>query len=261
MVSTDLTTAAAITPYDYTQHTPDIAERLRKQADRIRQKLRSTVSAIIHIGRDLIAAQEHLQRGQFCTWVERECGFTVRSAQNYMRAAEFAEDKNEIISHLSPTVIYALAAKSTPTEIVNDVVARVEAGEVIAETTIKTMLGEARSERQAAADKAFRDRHRAKTKQRRLEREEQENQAEQERRERRQLEAKAKAVEIIERFGLEEAEFLLRTLGHGGLVLHHLNLEVARRNSDDGGHNSDDAAGGPLGVAPDRPAVEQAGAE
>ena len=29
MVSTDLTTAAAITPYDYTQHTPDIAERLR----------------------------------------------------------------------------------------------------------------------------------------------------------------------------------------------------------------------------------------
>ena len=158
MVSTDLTTAAAITPYDYTQHTPDIAERLRKQADRIRQKLRSTVSAIIHIGRDLIAAQEHLQRGQFCTWVERECGFTVRSAQNYMRAAEFAEDKNEIISHLSPTVIYALAAKSTPTEIVNDVVARVEAGEVIAETTIKTMLEDARSERQATANKAREDR-------------------------------------------------------------------------------------------------------
>ena len=76
MHSTDLITTTAITPYDYTRYAPDTAEKLRKQADGVRQKLRqmlrSTVSAIIEIGQDLLAVQEHLPHGQFGAWVEAE---------------------------------------------------------------------------------------------------------------------------------------------------------------------------------------------
>jgi hypothetical protein len=255
MLST-VTTAAAIT-YDYSQVGPETVDRLRKHADRIQQKLRqtvrSTVSAIIEIGQDLLAVQEHLPHGQFGAWVEAECRFTDRAARRYMRVAEFAADKTDTVSVLSPTTLYMLTAKSAPKEIVADIRARVEAGEVLDEARIKMKFEEAKSERQAAADKAFRDRHRAETKQRRLKREEQENQAEQERR---QLEAKAKAkaIAIIQRFGLEGAQFLL-TLEPEWHVLRLLKSEVAQRTN---GPNSD-GAGGPLGVAPDRLAVEQAG--
>ena len=37
----------------------------------------------------------------------------MRSAQNYMRAAEFAEGKHETVSLLEPAAVYKLVAKST----------------------------------------------------------------------------------------------------------------------------------------------------
>jgi hypothetical protein len=201
--------SSLVAAFDYTMLAPELVEPLRRQASRIRERGKATVSAIIEIGRDLLAVQKHLQHGQFCTWVEAECGFTVRSAQNYMRAAEFAEDKNEIISLLSPTTLYMLAAKSSPTEIVTDVVARFKAGEVLADTTIKTRLAEAGSERREAAAKARLSRRKAKLSPRTLRRHEAEERKNQEAREKRRRAAKAKAIGIIEKFGLEGARFLL----------------------------------------------------
>jgi hypothetical protein len=54
-----------------------------------------------------------LGHGQFVQWLESECGFSLRSARNYMRASEFAADKNATIARLPPATLYRLSAKNT----------------------------------------------------------------------------------------------------------------------------------------------------
>jgi Protein of unknown function (DUF3102) len=78
--------------FDYASlSSPQTAEFLRKRATRIRQGVKSTVESICDIGVQLCGAKRMLGHGQFVQWVESECGFSPRSAQNYMRASEFAD--------------------------------------------------------------------------------------------------------------------------------------------------------------------------
>jgi hypothetical protein len=67
--------------FDYAALPAELQERLRNQAFHIKAAMKSTVSAIIEIGRDLIAVQQHLEHGQFSDWVEAECGFSIRSGR------------------------------------------------------------------------------------------------------------------------------------------------------------------------------------
>jgi hypothetical protein len=53
-------------------------------------------TSIVWIGRDLLAVKQMLEHGQFVHWVAKECGFSIRTAQNYMRVAEFFEGKSAI---------------------------------------------------------------------------------------------------------------------------------------------------------------------
>jgi hypothetical protein len=137
--------AASVPAFDYAAMAPELANKLKKQAARIKKQMKATTAAIIEIGRDLIAVKQHLEHGQFGSWVESECGFTTRTARNYMRAAEFAEGKSETISDLSPTCLYLLATKSTPTEIAIEVIARVESGEIVSDDAVIAMLVEHKS--------------------------------------------------------------------------------------------------------------------
>jgi hypothetical protein len=139
------------TTFDYSTLPTDVAGPLREQAARIRERVKNTTIAIIEIGRDLLAVkQQKLQHGQFCTWVEAECQFTIRTAANYMRAAEFAGGKLETVSNLSPAIIYRLAGKSSPPEIVTEVISRIESGASISEEEIKAKLSAAASQKRDA---------------------------------------------------------------------------------------------------------------
>jgi len=100
-------------------------------AERIRGHIRQTTAGIIAIGRDLLHARSIIDHGQFLDWIDREIGITARTAQNYMRAAEWSEDKCEAVSLLPPSTVYALAAPSAPPEIKAEVIAKLEAGETV----------------------------------------------------------------------------------------------------------------------------------
>jgi DUF3102 family protein len=100
---------------------------LRNLAEQVRNHSRSSTKAIIAIGEALRDAKQHLGHGRFGKWVVAECGFTIRSAQNYMRAAELT-DKSEIVSRLNPAAIYRLAKASTPPDVVDRVLEILEAG-------------------------------------------------------------------------------------------------------------------------------------
>jgi hypothetical protein len=114
-----------------------VAKFLRGQADRIR---RQCATSIIHIGKALLEVKRHLSHGGFLRWVECEAGIPVRTAQAYMRVANWASDKCATVAHLSPSALHLLSAASVPEDFVNDVLSRAEAGERIAPSVMREEL-------------------------------------------------------------------------------------------------------------------------
>lgn len=145
-----MTTPTLISSFRYEQFPQDKAQTLRDSATRIRGHVRTATAAIIEIGRELISTKRYLDHGEFTEWVETECGFSVRSAENYMRAADFAAGRNATVSLLRPATVYRLARKSTPPEVVTAVIESLEAGRVPTDCEIAVMLDQGRHSRSSA---------------------------------------------------------------------------------------------------------------
>ena len=79
-------------------------------------------------GLALLDAKQQLDHGQFHGWVLSQCGFSIRTAERYMRAAEFLEDKYDTVSHLQPSTIYRLSAKNMPASVIEQVLAQRTSG-------------------------------------------------------------------------------------------------------------------------------------
>jgi hypothetical protein len=202
------------------------AEALRAEACRIRKLVNTTTAAIIEIGLSLISAKQSLEHGQFGEWVLAECGFGLRSAENYIKASQFAEGKTKCVSLLNPATVYRLAAKSAPPAIVQAVLDRASNGEIMADAEVAAAFDEAKvkqrvAERQQktgsrrAPSKKLRDRYEAS----RLH-EEARQRYEDER-------TRALALSIIDRLGEENAGFLIDQLGwqSGGYISHWAIIE------------------------------------
>jgi len=114
--------------FDYNSVEPDVANYLRGEAGRIR---RHYTASIVQIGKALIRAKHYLCHGEFIRWVECEAGIPARTAQAYMRVAQWASDKSATVAHLPPTVLYILSAPSTPKELAFNILKRADAGEQI----------------------------------------------------------------------------------------------------------------------------------
>jgi len=142
-----MTTALTVTPvaFDYSVMDADLASNLRRQATRIRTRIGKATQDLIDIGRDLVAAKKHLiDHGDFITWVEAEVGIARRTAQAYMAIAKLADDKGEAIALLPPTTVHRLASKSAPPEVVSEVVAKAQSGDVLPDRMVSEMILEAK---------------------------------------------------------------------------------------------------------------------
>jgi hypothetical protein len=207
---TEITTTPAA-GFDYTALSQELADNLRSQAARIRGNMKSTVATIIEIGRDLLAVRQHLQHGQFTAWVEAECGgLSMRSVQRYLRAAEFAADKNDTVSLLEPTTFHMLASKTTPPEVGADVMRRLARGEIITHKNIRDLVDIHKRERQLDRQVEERNRRRRKLSPRQVRRQEAEEHQREEIRRRRNEREQARAAEIMARFAVEDMQFLLK---------------------------------------------------
>jgi hypothetical protein len=153
--------------FNYDNLSTDLVTALRGRATRIREKARTTTLGIIAIGQDLLAAKIELSHGQFGMWIQTECRFGIRTAENYMRAAEFAakfmeSPKFETVSNLPPTLIFKLGAKSTPQEIIDEVISMTESGGVVSEGVVRKKLANAAAERWQAKRRAKRQARKAR---------------------------------------------------------------------------------------------------
>jgi hypothetical protein len=114
--------------FDYSSLPPAVEKFLRGQASRIRQYINKS---IIQIGKDLVGAKHYLSHGEFLRWVEEEVGIPARTAQSYMRVANWASSQSATVALLPPTALYALSSPGVPAEFVKGVLSKVEAGERI----------------------------------------------------------------------------------------------------------------------------------
>ena len=90
-------------------------------AERIRTRLKRTAEDIVAIGQDLIVAKKIVGHGQFEIWVHTEFGMSPETAQNFMHVAERFGRESGIIPELPATILYLLAAPSTPEAVVEQV--------------------------------------------------------------------------------------------------------------------------------------------
>lgn len=180
-----------------TQHNPAHLQDLTSLADRIRSRLKRTVADTIATGADLIEAKQKLPHGAFTKWIDAEFGMSDRTAQNYMRAAEWAaahDLRSETVSVLPAGTVYKIAASTTPNEIKTEVAEKIKAGAKIEVGQIEATIGMARAE--AAQERRSKARRRkidnaSPARRKRLEQEELRRQAETEKRNAAELEAAA----------------------------------------------------------------------
>lgn len=141
-------------PFSYDAIDGGLADQLRRAAERIRARLRSSVSRVVEAGNLLRQAKERLQHGQFMAWVEREVGISPRSAARYMQLAEYATDKMDMVSNLEPGAAYALVAPSTPPEVRASVESDLSAGRAVSEQIIRDRIAEVKEASRSAVQKA-----------------------------------------------------------------------------------------------------------
>jgi hypothetical protein len=107
---------------------------LAEHATAIRALGKQTVANIIEIGRRLTEAKEICGHGNWLPWLDREFGWTDRTARNFMYVCEMAgKSKLETVSDLSLPMraLYSLASPSTPEAARSEVIERARAGETL----------------------------------------------------------------------------------------------------------------------------------
>jgi hypothetical protein len=195
-----------VPPFDYSTIDPSTAAHLQAQANRIRSRVRKTTAEILDIGRDLHAAKQHLDHGQFLNWVLSEVGIKPRTAQRYMSVAQLC-DKNDSLTHLPASIVYLLAPRSVPSDIISQVAAKAAGCEIVSEAVVADMISDAnvqRREQRRKQQRARRLSNKARAKQERAH-------LEYERRRAQQREAAARAVAgWIDQVGIPAATALLK---------------------------------------------------
>ena len=116
----------------------NVVQELRETAQKIRE-LQDAAS--IGIGRALLAVKDKLEHGQFLDWIESEFAFGRRTAVRMMQVATEFGDKWDTVAHLPTTVLYKLAAPSTPPA-VREAVLNLKPGEVVTPRGVQSAIDE-----------------------------------------------------------------------------------------------------------------------
>ncbi|MDS4011538.1 MAG: hypothetical protein RKK15_09075 [Defluviicoccus sp.] len=142
VASLDSETPAAGT-FDYAALPAECATEVRTVAEHIRTR---TALAIIENGRDLIRVRDMPEmRRQFVGWLDAEFGMSRATAYRMMEAAENLGEKFLNLRNFSPSVLYAIAAPSTPDTVRTEVETRATAGEKITVAEVERLKREARA--------------------------------------------------------------------------------------------------------------------
>jgi Protein of unknown function (DUF3102) len=120
-------------------------DRLAQLASDIKLRGKRAAFDIVEIGRALVEAKALCGHGNWLPWLEREFGWTVQTARNFMRVYDRVKSKNFLNLDLPVSALYQLAAPSTPPVALDIAIERTEAGEKLSGAEGKKVVHEAKS--------------------------------------------------------------------------------------------------------------------
>ena len=131
---------------------------LTEHVEVIRSLGKQTIANVIEIGRRLAECKKMVGHKNFGCWLDREFGWSERTAQRFMSIHQLAEAKSDKLSDLDLPIsaLYLLAAPSTPAPACDEILERAEVGEKIKHAEVKQAIAEAKPE----WTKSLRDRRR-----------------------------------------------------------------------------------------------------
>lgn len=109
--------------FDYSSLDEAKRVRIQVKTESIKGRLKRTAEDIIAIGQDLIDVKNDLDHGEFQNWLKAEFDMTDRQARRFMEVASRFGTKSDIMSDLTPTILYLIASPSTPSVIADQVIA------------------------------------------------------------------------------------------------------------------------------------------
>lgn len=132
--------------FDYSVLDTATATTARAAVERISGFHRQLVTDVTEIGKALVQVKDCLGHGHFLPWLQAEFGWTERTAQNYMSVAQRFGPKSETLSYLPLSVIYRLASPSTPDDVRDQIIGRLDAGDALSPADIDGEIRCARRE-------------------------------------------------------------------------------------------------------------------
>ena len=125
--------------FDYKGLDTETRRQLEREAAAIRKHLFQVKTSAIQLGHHLLKVKALLPR-RFGEWVGSNCDFTSRTAELFMRAAEFAESHESIAQKVSQTALFQISAPRLGDEVREKLVDAVEKGEVRSSAEIKEVI-------------------------------------------------------------------------------------------------------------------------
>ena len=131
--------SVSLPAFDYKGIDAETQRLLESEAAAIRKNLLQVKTSAIQLGHRLLKVKALLPR-RFGEWVRSHCDFSPRTAELFMRAAEFADGHASIAQKLSQTALFHLSAPRLDEDLRRRLVDAVETGEVASSTEIKKLI-------------------------------------------------------------------------------------------------------------------------
>jgi N6-adenosine-specific RNA methylase IME4 len=124
--------------FDYAKLDASLADFLKTAAGFIRKDIQRLQVGILDVGKRLLEVKENIGHGNFGPWINAEFQMSADTAGRFMNVARrFPEIPHG--AEFAPTVLYELAAPSTPETVRLTAVERARSGEVVTLETIRTL--------------------------------------------------------------------------------------------------------------------------
>ena len=151
----------ALTLFDYATVSDPLRRELVEDAAYIRGHQERVNEGVIAVGERLLIVKAKLPHGQFLRWVEAECGYSERSANDYMNIAkEFSQNPHRG-ADLSMRAQRLLAAPSTPQAVKDIAYQRLDEGKAVTAAEIERLKREL-ADKDAEVKRAAREAEQAK---------------------------------------------------------------------------------------------------
>lgn len=128
--------------FNYNDLPPAAQIAARTAAERIKMRLRRTAEDIVEIGRELNEIKFQIGHGKFLPWIEAEFNMNRSTAHRFMAVADKFGEMSQIAT-FNPSILYQLAAPSTPDEVIEKATEKAAAGEKVSVEDVKRWKAEA----------------------------------------------------------------------------------------------------------------------